>query len=68
MLEHFELENIKLKETIRKYEEAGQGKFIIRKMEILNLQNGRKSILTIDQLQMGSALTENSFTPAALEK
>jgi outer membrane lipoprotein-sorting protein len=66
---YYDFDNEPYKEMLlRKYEEAGQGKFIIRKMEILNLQNGRKSILTIDQLQMGSALTENSFTPAALEK
>lgn len=66
---YYDFDDEPYKEMIlNKYEEAGKGKFMIRKMEILNLQNGRKSVLTIDQLQMGSTLTENSFTPAALEK
>ena len=50
------------------YEEIEAGKFMIRKMEATNLQNNRKSLMTIDKLQKGSNLTENSFTPAALEK
>ena len=66
---YYDFDNEPYKEMLlSKYEEAGKGKFMIRKMEILNLQNGRKSVLTIDQLQMGSAIGENSFTPAALEK
>jgi len=66
---YYDFDNEPYKEMLLdKYEEAGKGKFMIRKMEILNLQNDRKSVLTIDQLQMGSSLTENSFTPAALEK
>ncbi len=54
--------------TISNYEEVGNGKYLARNMEMVNLQNGRKSILTIDRLQNGSNLSENSFTPAALEK
>jgi len=50
------------------YEEIDDGKYMVRKMEAINLQNDRKSVMTIDKLQKGSELTENSFTPAALEK
>jgi len=50
------------------YKEVTNGKYLARNMEIDNLQNGRKSVLTIDRLQSGSNLSENSFTPAALEK
>ncbi len=53
---------------LSQYEEIDDGKYMVRKMEALNLQNDRKSVMTIDKLQKGSALTENSFTPAALEK
>lgn len=53
---------------IDQYEEVGDGKYIIRKMEATNLQNGRRSVMTIDQVQKGSDLAETSFTPAALEK
>jgi hypothetical protein len=58
-----------LKEIILSdYEEIDDGKYMVRKMEATNLQNDRKSVMTIDKLQKGSNLTENSFTPAALEK
>lgn len=53
---------------LRDYEEIDDGKYMVRKMEAINLQNDRTSVMTIDKLQKGSDLTENSFTPAALEK
>ncbi|PLW95833.1 MAG: RND transporter [Marinilabiliales bacterium] len=53
---------------LRDYEEIDDGKYMVRQMEAINLQNDRKSVMTIDKLQKGSDLTENSFTPAALEK
>lgn len=56
------------KMLISGYEEVGNGKFMARQMEVNNFQNGRKSVLTIDKLQMGSTLTENNFTPAMLTK
>ena len=66
---YYDLNNELHKEmTISGYDEVGSGMFLARNMVMINLQNGRKSILTIDQLQNGSSLTENSFTPAALEK
>lgn len=54
--------------TMGQYEEMGDSKYIIRRMEAENLDNGRRSVMTIDQLQKGSELTENSFAPSALEK
>jgi hypothetical protein len=54
--------------TVSEYEEVNNGKYLARNMEMVNLQSGRKSVLTIDKIQSGSALSENSFTPAALEK
>ena len=53
---------------LEQYEEIEDGKFMIRRMEANNLDNGRRSVMTIDQLQKGSDLTENSFAPSALEK
>jgi hypothetical protein len=54
--------------TMDQYEGMGDGKYIIRRMEAENLDNGRRSVMTIDQVQKGSELTENSFSPSALEK
>lgn len=53
---------------LSEYEEMDDGKYMVRKMIAINLQNDRKSVMIIDKLQKGSDLTENSFTPAALEK
>lgn len=50
------------------YEAFGDGKYIIRRMEAKNLENGRRSEMTIDKIQKGSSLTESSFSPSALEK
>ena len=54
--------------TVSDYQDLGNGKVMARKMEIKNVQNGRRSVLSIDKLQMGSSLTENNFTTAMLEK
>ena len=65
----YDFDDILFKEiTMSGYEEMGDGKYIIRRMEANNLDNGRRSVMTIDQLQKGSELTENSFAPSALEK
>jgi hypothetical protein len=65
----YDFDDILFKEiTMSGYEEMGNGKYIIRRMEANNLDNGRRSVMTIDQLQKGSDLTENSFAPSALEK
>lgn len=50
------------------YETMGQDKALARKMEIENLQNNRKSVLTFEKIQLGSKLTENTFSVSMLEK
>jgi hypothetical protein len=65
----FDFDDLLFKEiTMDQYEEVDEGKFIMCKMEAKNLENGRRSVMTIDQIQKGSTLTENSFAPSALEK
>ena len=44
------------------------GKYLALYMEKKNVQNGRKSVLTIDKLQERSSLPETAFSPAVLEK
>ena len=53
---------------ISDYKELGNNKVMASQMEITNVQKNRKSVLTIDQLQIGSNLSEDYFTPARLEK
>jgi hypothetical protein len=65
----YDFEDVLFKEiTLERYEEVDNGKFMVREMEAVNLDNGRRSVMTIDQLQKGSDLTESSFSPSALEK
>lgn len=65
----YDFDGVPFKEiTMEQYEEIEDGKYMMRKMEAKNLENGRYSVMTIDKLQKGSALTENSFAPSALEK
>ncbi|MCK4920956.1 MAG: outer membrane lipoprotein-sorting protein [Bacteroidales bacterium] len=53
---------------IEQYKKQSNGKYFSFYMKMENKQNGRKSVMTIDKFQLGSALTENTFTPAMLEK
>jgi len=65
----YDFDSVAFKEiTIDQYEEIDDGKYMMRKMEAVNLENGRRSVMTIDKIQKGSELTENSFAPSALEK
>jgi hypothetical protein len=65
----YDFDDVLFKEiTLEQYEEIDDGKFMIRRMEAHNLENGRRSVMTIDKVQKGSELTENSFSPSALEK
>lgn len=54
--------------TLGDYQELGGGKVMSRRMEIKNEQTGRRSVMSINQLQAGTNLTENNFTTAMLEK
>ncbi len=54
--------------TLSDYQPVGDSRAMARKMEIKNMQTGRRSVLAISKLQAGSSLTESSFTTAMLEK
>ncbi|TLX78106.1 outer membrane lipoprotein-sorting protein [Labilibacter sediminis] len=43
-------------------------KYMAKKMEVKNVQNDRRSIMTMDKVQLGSSLTESHFTTSYLEK
>ena len=53
---------------IEQYKEQSNDKHFAFYMEMENQQNGRKSVMTINEFQIGSTLTENIFTPAMLKK
>ncbi len=55
-------------QIIKKYKKQANGKHFAFLMEMKNMRNGRKSIMTINKFQIGSKLTESSFTPAMLQK
>ena len=55
-------------QTIEQYKKQANGKYFAFYMKTENKQNGRQSIMTINKFQLGSALNENKFTPAMLEK
>jgi hypothetical protein len=54
-------------QTIKDYRKQSNGKYFAFYMEMENKQNGRKSVMTIDQFQLGSKLEESVFAPALLE-
>jgi hypothetical protein len=67
--EYYDFDELLFKEiTLKQYEKVDEGKYMMRKMEAHNLENGRRSVMTIDQIQKGSELIENNFSPSALEK
>ncbi len=53
--------------TLADYRKQGNGKYFAFSMEMKNLLNNRKSDLIIEKFQLGSQLSENSFSVAALE-
>jgi len=55
-------------QTIKEYKKQPNGNYFAFYMEMENMQNGRKTVMTIDAFQQGSALTENTFSPAMLER
>ena len=64
---NFDSELFKI-QYLQQYKKQSNGKYFAFYMEMENKQNGRKSIMTINKFQIGSKLTENTFTPAMLEK
>lgn len=53
---------------IEQYKKQSNGKYFAFYMEMENKQNDRKSIIIINKFQIGSQLTESTFTPAMLER
>ena len=54
--------------TISDYKKQTNGGYFAYRMDMQNVQSGRKSILVIDKFQLGSELSEASFAAATLGK
>jgi hypothetical protein len=68
-VEYFDLEGELLRvETIKDYKKQANGTYFAFYMEMKNVQNNRRSVMTIDKFQLGSALSEAQFSPAMIEK
>ena len=55
-------------QTISDYKKLSNGRYFAHRMEMENMLNGRKTIMTVDRFQLGSSMPENRFTPNALEQ
>ncbi|MDD3431983.1 MAG: outer membrane lipoprotein-sorting protein [Bacteroidales bacterium] len=53
---------------LKDYREQGKGKYFAYHMEMQNVKNNRRSVMTVDKFQMGSSLPEAQFSPAMLEQ
>jgi len=48
--------------------DTANDKYMAKKMEVKNVQNDRRSVMTMDKIQLGSSLKEEHFTTSYLEK
>ena len=55
-------------QSIEQYKKQSNGVYFAFYMKMENRQNGRESVIIIDKFQIGSNLSESTFTPAMLEK
>jgi len=68
-VEYYDLEGELLRvETIKEYKKQANGNYFAFYMEMKNVQNNRRSVMTIDKFQLGSTLPEAQFSPAMIEK
>jgi hypothetical protein len=68
-VEYYDLYNDLLKiMTISDYKKQSNGSFFAFRMEMENMQNGRKSLMTVNQFQLGSNLKESDFSTTSLEQ
>ncbi len=68
-IEYFDLQGKPhRKEILKDYRKLQDGRYFAFYMEMNNLQNKRKSVMIVEDIQTGSTLSENVFTPAMLEK
>ncbi|MFW5793572.1 MAG: outer membrane lipoprotein-sorting protein [Bacteroidota bacterium] len=54
--------------TISDYRKLNNGSFFAYKMQMENVQNGRKSVYSVNQFQTGSEIEESGFSTSALEQ
>ena len=52
--------------TISDYRQQSNGEYFAYSMTIENMQNKRKSIMKVDKFQLGSSMSENSFSASSL--
>lgn len=55
-------------QSIEQYRIQSNNRYFAFYMEMENIQNGRKSVMTINKFQLGSIISEGTFTPAMLDK
>jgi len=68
-IEYYDFDDELLKiMSISDYKKQTNGGYFAFRMEMQNTQSGRRSILLIDKLQLGTELSENSFAAATLGK
>jgi len=68
-IEYYDLSGELLRvESINNYKKQSNGSYFAFNMEMKNVQNKRRSVMTIDKFQLGSNLSEAQFTPAMIEK
>ncbi len=68
-VEFYDLEGNKAKtQTIGQYKKQNDGKYVASYMEMKNEQNGRRSVIQIDNFRLGSNLAESTFVPSMLER
>ncbi len=68
-VEFYDLEGSLFKtQTVGQYKKQADGKYIAGYMEMKNEQNGRRSVIQIDNFRMGSNIAESTFVPSMLER
>jgi hypothetical protein len=68
-IDYYDLNNELIRvETIKDYKKQSNGRYFAFYMEMQNVRNGRRSVMTIDKFQLGSELSEAQFSPAMIEK
>jgi hypothetical protein len=68
-IEYYDLNNELVRvENLKEYKKQSNGSYFAFYMEMKNVQNNRRSIMTIDKFQVGSLLPEAQFSPAMIEK
>jgi len=53
---------------LKDYRELGKGKYFAFYMEMQNVKNNRRSVMSVDKFQMGSAMPEAQFSPTMIEQ